>query len=634
MKIIQILVAFAATALIGSAEAYQVKKMDLSTPLVENFYKTVIAKTMSKLPEEFQRLRFNIKAKKILGRKLNPDLCGKNKNIYGLQKGFFIPTLTIHSDLIELAYQEANQNGKDITPLACKHGSYVKTLQATLLHELVHIYDRKKRLSKDQRFLDMIGGRYRKLGLFYRLHNAEQQRSHDSYELKSAKESLAVNFEYYMLDDEFQCRKPAYFNHLKRELGFSPFPSKECVAHKHVLLHSNLTEDNLNKVIKLDVSRIYQIHHLFAGKAKAIMSRWGHTMYRLVVCAPHRAVVGPDCLNDVSYHVVLSYRGNISNFTINYISGLFGEYPSEVFVYTMAEIAQEYNKLEFRDLWSAPLKLSRSEISQFVDLAIERFWTYRGRYYFMTNNCGTESLKHERAVRENDNIFEVSSLTPKKFYNDMLKKKYELVDFSEFDPNHREKMQRLGYLFVSAEDDLKNAMNNLSEESEEFSTVILDKLLEMNPDDRLARYRHLFLSSRFNSLERNKKLLVSLNALQVEAYAALMYKFQLPDVVFQEIKKIDRAKDKIEKLMEKYPLMFVNQWKVIAADQGYGVPSLKTINLGLEQIAPHRENNDLARLIQEVLGENEQLNKVVQTIKVLDETESFLKEQVKQLIKL
>src|SRR3546814_13852419 len=42
------------------------------------------------------------------------------------------------------------------------------------------------------------------------------------------------------------------------------------------------------------------------------VSRWGHSMLRLVICAPDRPR-GPDCRLDLDQHLVLSYRAFVGD---------------------------------------------------------------------------------------------------------------------------------------------------------------------------------------------------------------------------------------------------------------------------------------------------------------------------------
>src|SRR5262249_50277007 len=146
--------------------------------------------------------------------------------------------------------------------------------------------------------------------------------------------------------------------------------------------------------VDLDSERIYQIHYLFAAKGDDLSSRWGHAMFRLVRCAPARQQVDARCLEDVQDHIVLSFVANLqTDLSISAWKGLSGKYISQLTIKPMVEAINEYTELSFRDLQSLPLRLTEDEKRQFVHHALELYWSYGGRYYFLTNNCANESLR-------------------------------------------------------------------------------------------------------------------------------------------------------------------------------------------------------------------------------------------------
>ncbi|MCB0351158.1 MAG: DUF4105 domain-containing protein, partial [Bdellovibrionales bacterium] len=154
----------------------------------------------------------------------------------------------------------------------------------------------------------------------------------------------------------------------------------------------NTTIFSRNQKIDLDPSRLYQVHYLFAAKGEELSSRWGHAMLRLVFCAPERMQVDEKCLNDVSHHYVISFRADIDDFELDNIKGLTGKYPSQMFVLNLDEVVKEYTQIELRDLKSLPLRLNEKEKEQFINKVLETYWSYRGRYYFLSNNCADETF--------------------------------------------------------------------------------------------------------------------------------------------------------------------------------------------------------------------------------------------------
>src|SRR5690606_5781586 len=133
-------------------------------------------------------------------------------------------------------------------------------LLATLLHELLHLYDRGRlwpaeqrrhlqrcrqlassqgeiglpeacrgqterrfTLSDDPRLLDLAGWPQRvgQRGARER-NNAQVARSPDPYELSNPREFVAVNFEYFLLDPSYACRRPSLARYLREHFDWAP----------------------------------------------------------------------------------------------------------------------------------------------------------------------------------------------------------------------------------------------------------------------------------------------------------------------------------------------------------------------------------------------------------------------------
>jgi hypothetical protein len=188
------------------------------------------------------------------------------------------------------------------------------------------------------------------------------------------------------------------------------------------------------------------------------MSRWGHAMFRLIICAPERKQAGPECLQDVQYHVVLSYRANVEDMVLSYWKGMDGQYPSQLFILPLPEVLTEYNKLELRDLISLPLGLTPDQKNQFVYRSLEQYWEYQGRYYFLTNNCATESLHFLQGIIPDKSIQRLHDMTPLGLEGDLTKT--GLIDQSLL--NDRNSAISEGYFFASKRPVLDNAFQQIN----------------------------------------------------------------------------------------------------------------------------------------------------------------------------
>lgn len=362
------------------------------------------------------------------------------------------------------------------------HGTLRRELLATVIHELTHLYDRGRfwtpaeamlirrcglqreslgrvgegadcrgqagrrfSLSDDPRLLDLAGWPQSAGKHGQRDHdNRFLLRSPDHYELSNPREFVAVNMEYFVLDPQYACRRPALYRYYAGRFGERPQPA-ECSAP---LVYLNAGRDFARQPLgKLDPQRVYEVDYLLAEANDQWMSRWGHAMLRLVVCAPGRPR-GPDCRLDLDQHLVLSYRAFVGDLQLSSWDGLTGSYPSRLFVLPLSQVIEEYTKVELRSLASVPLKLSREQIDALVERAMQVHWSYDGNYYFISNNCAVETLKLLRSGVPERRLQDLDSITP----NGLLQilENRGLADASVLDDPKR--ALRLGYRFDSFRD--------------------------------------------------------------------------------------------------------------------------------------------------------------------------------------
>nr|WP_244292403.1 DUF4105 domain-containing protein [Xanthomonas hyacinthi] len=262
---------------------------------------------------------------------------------------------------------------------------------AALLHELAHFYDRSAagRLSSDPRLLDLAGWQVSPMRLGLRVgRNASSERSPDRYELESPAEFVAVNLEHFLLDPDYACRRPALARYFAQRLAWSP-PASAC-APGLAYLQDPLADEAA--LLQLDPARVYAVDYLLAEGNAQPMSHWGHSMLRLVICAPGRPP-GPQCRLDLAYHKVLSFRAFVDDVQISNLRGLLGSYPSRLFVLPLRQVVDEYTQVQLRGLQSIPLRLAPEEIAALLERAAQLHWSYDGRYYFLSNNCAVETYK-------------------------------------------------------------------------------------------------------------------------------------------------------------------------------------------------------------------------------------------------
>lgn len=320
-----------------------------------------------------------------------------------------------------------------------------RPLEAALIHELTHVLDRSAQggWSGDARLRDLAGWQRRpwKLG---RTANAFSGRSPDDYERASPAEFLAVNAEYLLLDPDYACRRPAMAAWFAAHLG----PNDHTVAcDPRLPLMQAEEEAGAATLLELDPARIYAVDYLLAEGNDQLMSRWGHSMLRLVICAPGRPR-GPACRMDLSHHRVLSYRAFVGDVQISSWRGLTGAYPSRLFVLPLNQVINEYTQLELRGLSSVPLALDEQDIASLLERVAQVHWSYDGRYLFVSNNCAVETGKLLQEGAPRLATPGLNRITPRGLLSRL--ERQGIADASVL--RDREQATRQGYYFASAED--------------------------------------------------------------------------------------------------------------------------------------------------------------------------------------
>lgn len=387
------------------------------------------------------------------------------------------------------------------------HGTVREEMLATVLHELTHIYDhaqlwspeerkliiactrqgnsmgkvglrdscrgqtdRRFTLSDDPRLLDLAGWpQYVGRRGEREERNGQVARSPDIYEISSPLEFVAVNMEYFLLDPAYACRRPSLYDYYKKLFDWAPPTKDACpTAYPYLNAGNDFAREPLGK---LDPERVYEVDYLLAEANQNLVSRWGHSMLRLVICKPGRPR-GPDCRLDLDQHLVLSYRAFVNDLQLSSWSGLTGAYPSRLFVLPLGQVIDEYTKTELRSLASVPLKLSREQINGLVQHAAEMHWAYDGNYWFISNNCAVENLKLLRSGTDDPRLVGLDSILP----NGLLEvlKGRGLADTSVLDDPKR--ALRLGYRFDSYRDRYQAMFDVLRKTTDVRQTTVEDWL--------------------------------------------------------------------------------------------------------------------------------------------------------------
>lgn len=359
-------------------------------------------------------------------------------------------------------------------------------------------------------------------------------------------DDFSRHMEFFTLDPEFACRKPAIFTFLNRY--FAANKSVECKLNTTIPV--NLATDQFD----LDIKRLYQIHVLVADPGEKIESRWGHIMFRLVMCDPSRATMGPECLQDIDRHLVVGFLGEPGTILTSNWDGFRGKYPSILSIQPYATALNEYTIKESRTLTSVPLKLSDDEKQLFVFRALEDYWAYKGKYLFLTNNCATEARSFLKGIlqRRNYNLTHRQGIleTPSMFLDFLIEQGY--ADGNVLNG----KGSRDSYVISSPRQKWTDNAGALIDEIGNFSA---------------EQRRNIFEQRKTADLEKNRDLAIKFYQVEMEIFAHLK---ATKDRILQSFVEMDQKNLNGDYL----PLVIQLQEKVSALAPknlvilGYGVP--------------------------------------------------------------
>lgn len=434
--------------------------------------------------------------------------------------------------------------------------------------------------------------------------NSFSYRSPDEYELKSSREHFAVNFEYFATDKLYKCRRPTLFRYFKRHFDFDPFPFTQCEE----IFYFVQPGDSNPPFKEIDLKRLYKIDYLFAQKGEAMMSRWGHSMLRLVICAPNKPL-NDDCYGDIKYHVVISFRAFINTPTINVLGGLTSEYPSRLFFLPLSSVLLEYNQQELRDLRALPLKLSPEEMKMLVEKAIETHWSYSGSYNFTSNNCATETFNLLRAALNRENLFVFNPLQPKDLWEVLVVTQLADSSYNEILSDPLRAKQK-GLLYESFAPRLKLALKKLKIDLSFDQYKILDF--------------------------KNRQILTELNGPSTGAELAGLlileesaYKWKLSQIIqrlsgslLEEVNKGGKAQMDFKLNLDAFGVLSAPYLLLLPLSDSYGLPSIEErekISLEIRQhqktIAALKDQNSQSEKEIRTDSENQELNWTSQNIK-------------------
>lgn len=552
---------------------------------------------------------------------LHPDILfsgtanGRNDLLYTVihEIGHLYDNLNVHYG------SDRNQVAK------CQTQNSISMLgESNISNDCIAYRDTKTSISTTPAFLNLYGSHLESYdGSRSRVVSSKMtNRVQDRYKMVSPQEFFAVNFENYILDPEYKCKEPTAYKLISSAFSYHPYPNANCTVP---LVYIDSSSQNIEKIRsktaentnlkEIDFSRVYQIHYFLAAKGAEAMSRWGHSMLRIVICAPGKAL-GPDCVKDLSHHLVLSFRGLVDTPEINSLDGLSGKYPSRLFLHSVNQVSSEYNRQEFRDVVSYPLNLNREQMKDVVVRAIETFWNYSGTYYFLSNNCAHETFNLLRTALNSPKLNNEVVSTPIGLLDLLVK--HDLVDMS-FLASERDIQKRDGYLFESELNYYSKAfelMKSINSESLKRMKSVQDYI---NSD---FNFRKSYLKSTLELIAQNPDLQKSRETLinkfiLIEEYILEKHKMtsaraiakQLSDP--KQVERNDNLKQISEITRQKIEVVVASANPGKMLDQSrYGIPKLSETKKSDAEISARvlkevEMNENLLKLFDLVISEED-----------------------------
>ncbi len=472
----------------------------------------------------------------------------------------------------------------------CGHKTLYRLIVATVLHELGHLYDFSPGIFSDQlisgepRFQRLMGwsrhGWHNHLGPNHRV----WVRSPDIYEFFDLKEGFAVNLEFFLLDPEYECRRPALHAYLAEHFG-GGMTISTCGPNTKVHPHARRGGIDHGKVVDLNPERVLEVHYLRTASKFAMDSRADRSMIRIVLCDPDRGELESDCLEDLDHQWGVSFAPLLSSGDwFSWQHFLHGLSP-QLWIYPMKEVVEFFKDREGRDLESYPLRLSQVQKKNLIYRVLENYWSYLGRVGvrksgFVGDNSSAETGHLLKGI--------LSSAAMKGFVaRNSVELKEKLVQLNLISSNRVKSprdSEKSGLFFPSAEPEWNSAFEflkanlNAGIPRELFTWGALeDYLTHTAPVERSEVINQVTHLGDFYGKQKLYKSLLSLESriehrLSQELHGQIHLKFGRIYKRLKEKKRTELSSESIE-MFKIFMTHFESTHPLSLVQNGYGVPT-------------------------------------------------------------
>lgn len=417
--------------------------------------------------------------------------------------------------------------------------------------------------------------------------NISQRARAREFEFQNRRMTFAVNFHLFLRDSEFKCRRPLMYDYLSIALGVTPYNEVLCENFVSGIFQAADTARGLPfALLNINPERVYGIHYVWGSPGSSMAGRFGHSMFRIIVCRGEREL-GPACLFDESNHVMINFAANVDDLSLNSIKGLMGEYPSMLFAENFASTRDRYTKRQLQDMYSIPLNLNRDQINKFIKRAIQIHWAYRGEYKFLTNNCTTESLNLVKAIfPEREDVQRSHAIRPRRLIS--LFNELEIADTSVIED--LDEAERNGYFFKSEEVKYYQALSIINSQTNS-SYENLDAYYASSAHER----RELFNNTPMTrDLARSFWILERYLRLRIHHHSWIGEVVNTFETENQEEEFLDIMEETIKVIAGLQEPSFF-----LYPDSGYGIPHMNSLNLNPQSSNQADVDSTISRIRQD-----------------------------------
>lgn len=257
----------------------------------------------------------------------------------------------------------------------------------------------------------------------------------------------------------------------------------------------------------------------------------------------------------------------------------------------------------------------------FLKVTLDRYWNYQGKYFFISNHCGTETKNQLLAVTPSK-ASKIRSVPPRKIYN-------TLEDSPWVDDSLHARITHSNtasvYYFPSKKPLYQATLDSLQHRGIFSNRSLEDVLNKINANERATVYEELFAGSGYNTWVTSEKRRVLIDLLFLERFIQTRERKKLTEEIVVRLVKEDS--ELIHSITETLERLYREPWSLVQ-DGRYGVPHEHALN---EYLAGHSEREQQHMEIESLLRGYAPLAKQMAAMEQLIKLEQALTTELRRL---